>query len=224
MVNTTGNIGNVVVEKPVEGLEPSGGNTSLGHLPDVDDINQGFGNIWMQLILLMEKLRDILQTYEQEKQRYGWQISTATLHTKMDSIEEHYKAGVLSGALSILGGTLGLLGTVGATASKVPGLLEKAVSEAAVKQWAPVLASGGDVGQLTSHTLEGTGKAWSSHYTRWGDIEKAKGDFQQQMSGTYQETLTKTVQRARELMQQVLHLGSDMVGLYGQMLQALCNK
>lgn len=156
-----------------------------------------FDDIWTKLMMLAKQLRDTMQFYNQKKQMLGWGLEINTLDTRKEAIEKNYSASWRAAIGSIAGGAL----TAG------------------------FCVKGGEVGsilgqgaaQLTSGVFN-----WAAgSETRQADRERAVADLQDKGAMAYAKTLNETLDKARDIMQQMMGLGQTLVEVLSTILRAL---
>lgn len=156
-----------------------------------------FDDIWSKLLLLAKQLRDTMQFYNQTKQELAWNLEVNTLHTRMQAIDKSYVASELGAIGSIIGGgaTLGF-GLQGGESG---------------------LLLGQSVGQTSSGIFN-----WSaSSETRQSEQERSVADLQDKGAQAYVKTLNDTLEKAHEVMQQMMSLGRNLVEVLSMMLRAV---
>ncbi len=73
-----------------------------------------FDDIWMKLMELAKKLRDIMRSYNVEKQRLAQELQVNVLQTQMKTIDEAFRASMITAGGAMLSGVLTIgLGAVG---------------------------------------------------------------------------------------------------------------
>ncbi|WP_342322919.1 type III secretion system effector protein [Kosakonia sp. BYX6] len=155
-----------------------------------------FDDIWSKLLLLAKQLRDIMQFYNQKKQELGWSLEVNTLHSKMQAIDKSYVASELGAIGSIVGGTVMLgLGLQGGE-------------------------SGALLGQSIGQTSSGIFNWSASSETRQSDQQRSIADLQDKGAQAYAKTLNETLEKARDIMQQMMSLGRNLLEVVSQMLRA----
>lgn len=155
-----------------------------------------FDDIWSKLLLLAKQLRDIMQFYNQKKQELGWSLEVNTLHSKMQAIDKSYVASELGAIGSIVGGTVMLgLGLQGGE-------------------------SGALLGQSIGQTSGGIFNWSASSETRQSDQQRSIADLQDKGAQAYAKTLNETLEKARDIMQQMMSLGRNLLEVVSQMLRA----
>ncbi|EDH9214195.1 pathogenicity island 2 effector protein SseD, partial [Salmonella enterica subsp. enterica serovar Agona] len=81
-----------------------------------------FDDIWMKLMELAKKLRDIMRSYNVVKQRLGWELQVNVLQTQMKTIDEAFRASMITAGGAILSGVLTIgLGAVGGETGLIAG-------------------------------------------------------------------------------------------------------
>ncbi|ECG8588930.1 SPI-2 type III secretion system translocon protein SseD [Salmonella enterica subsp. salamae] len=187
---------NVVSTVPMTSLlAPSP--TESGGSADCDSLLMLFDDIWMKLIQLAKRLRDIMRTYNEIKQRLGWDLQVNALETQMKTIDETYKASLLTGIGSLFSGVLTLgLGAKGGEA----GLM---------------------LGQNLGHGIGGAFSLGASAAQRQSDQDGAIADLQNKGAESYGKTLTEIIEKATDIMQQMMSMGSGIVDVLAQILRSL---
>ncbi|ELJ3775219.1 SPI-2 type III secretion system translocon protein SseD [Salmonella enterica] len=155
-----------------------------------------FDDIWMKLMELAKKLRDIMRSYNVEKQRLAWELQVNVLQTQMKTIDEAFRASMITAGGAMLSGVLTIgLGAVGGET----GLIAQAVGHTA----GGVMGLGAGVAQ------------------RQSDQDKAIADLQQNRAQSYNKSLTEIMEKATEIMQQIIGVGSSLVTVLAEILRAL---
>lgn len=156
-----------------------------------------FDDIWMKLMELAKKLRDIMRSYNVEKQRLAWELQVNVLQTQMKTIDEAFRASMITAGGAMLSGVLTIgLGAVGGETGLIAG---QAVGHTA----GGVMGLGAGVAQLQS------------------DQDKAIADLQQNGAQSYNKSLTEIMEKATEIMQQIIGVGSSLVTVLAEILRAL---
>lgn len=156
-----------------------------------------FDDIWSKLLLLAKQLRDIMQSYNQKKQELGWDLEINTLHTKVQAINKSYVSSELGAVGSILGGGMML------------GLALKGGENGAL------------LGQSMGQTSSGIFNWSAGSETRQSEQLRSVADLQDKGALAYAKTLDETLEKARDVMQQMISLGHNLVEVLSQMLHAL---
>jgi len=173
------------------------GSNEAGNSDPPESMLTIFDDIWSKLLLLAKQLRDTMQFYNQTKQELAWNLEVNTLHTRMQAIDKSYVASELGAIGSIIGGgaTLGF-GLQGGESG---------------------LLLGQSVGQTSSGIFN-----WSaSSETRQSEQERSVADLQDKGAQAYVKTLNDTLEKAHEVMQQMMSLGRNLVEVLSMMLRAV---
>ncbi|EGX7605853.1 SPI-2 type III secretion system translocon protein SseD [Salmonella enterica] len=156
-----------------------------------------FDDIWMKLMELAKKLRDIMRSYNVVKQRLGWELQVNVLQTQMKTIDEAFKASMITAGGAILSGVLTIgLGSVGGETGLI-------------------------AGQAVGHTAGGVMSLGSGVAQRQSDQDKAIADLQQNGTQSYNKSLMDIMEKAGEIMQQIIGVGSSLVTVLAEILRAL---
>ncbi|EBH8661185.1 type III secretion system translocon protein SseD [Salmonella enterica subsp. enterica serovar Luke] len=156
-----------------------------------------FDDIWMKLMELAKKLRDIMRSYNVVKQRLGWELQVNVLQTQMKTIDEAFKASMITAGGAILSGVLTIgLGAVGGETGLI-------------------------AGQAVGHTAGGVMSLGSGVAQRQSDQDKAIADLQQNGTQSYNKSLMDIMEKATEIMQQIIGVGSSLVAVLAEILRAL---
>ncbi|ELW2862841.1 SPI-2 type III secretion system translocon protein SseD [Salmonella enterica] len=189
---------NVALVLPASSLlTPSSTQSPYGEGMGTESMLQLFDDIWTKLMELAKKLRDIMRNYNVVKQQLGWELQVNVLQTQMKTIDQTFKASMITAGGAILSGVLTIgLGAVGGETGLIAG---QAVGHAA----------GGVMGL-------GAGAA-----QRQSDQDKAIADLQQNGAQSYNKSLMDIMEKAAEIMQQIMGVGSSLVTVLAEMLRAL---
>lgn len=163
---------------------------------DVSDFFAMFDEIWSKLLMLAKELRDTMQFYNQKKQELSWGLEINTLQQSVKAIDDSYgaaKAGAVGGMFA------GVLTVGGAFFGE----------------------AGMTVGNATGQVANGIGSWASGSETRKADAEKAIADLQNKGAQSYAKTLDDTLLKAREIMQQMMEMGRNLVEVFSQVLRAI---
>lgn len=163
---------------------------------DANDFFAMFDEIWSKLLMLAKQLRDTMQFYNQKKQELSWGLEINTLQQSVKAIDDSYgaaKAGAIGGM------SAGVL-TVGGAFFGEAGM-----------------TVGNAMGQVTN----GIGTWASGSETRKADTEKAIAELQNKGAQSYAKTLDDTLMKAREIMQQMMDMGRNLVEVFSQVLRAI---
>lgn len=156
-----------------------------------------FDDIWTKLMELAKKLRDIMRSYNVVKQRLGWELQVNVLQTQMKTIDEAFRASMITAGGAILSGVLTIgLGAVGGETGLI-------------------------AGQAVGHTAGGVMGLGAGVAQRQSDQDKAIADLQQNGAQSYNKSLMDIMDKATEIMQQIMGVGSSLVEVLAQILQAL---
>ncbi|ECE6505723.1 pathogenicity island 2 effector protein SseD, partial [Salmonella enterica subsp. salamae] len=95
-------------------LAPSSTQSPSGERMDTDSLLMLFDEIWMKLMELAKRLRDIMRSYNVVKQRLTWELQVNVLQTQMKTIEQTFKASMITAGGAMLSGVLTIgFGAVG---------------------------------------------------------------------------------------------------------------
>ncbi|ECJ3937001.1 type III secretion system translocon protein SseD [Salmonella enterica subsp. salamae] len=178
-------------------LTPSSTQSPSGERVDTDSLLLLFDQIWMKLMELAKKLRDIMRAYNEVRQRLNWGLQVNVLQTQMKTIDQAFKASMITAGGAMLSGVL----TIGFG------------------------AAGGEIGliagQAIGHTAGGVMGLGAGVAQRQSDQDKAIADLQQTGAQSYNKSLMDILDKATEIMQQIMGVGSSLVEVLAQILQAL---
>ncbi|EDX52395.1 putative pathogenicity island effector protein [Salmonella enterica subsp. enterica serovar Newport str. CVM 21539] len=156
-----------------------------------------FDDIWMKLMELAKKLRDIMRSYNVEKQRLAWELQVNVLQTQMKTIDEAFRASMITAGGAMLSGVLTIgLGAVGGETGLI-------------------------AGQAVGHTAGGVMGLGAGVAQRQSDQDKAIADLQQNGAQSYNKSLTEIMEKSTEIMQQIIGVGSSLVTVLAEILRAL---
>lgn len=178
-------------------LTPSSSQAPSGEGMGTESMLLLFDDIWTKLMELAKKLRDIMRSYNVVKQRLGWELQVNVLQTQMKTIDQAFKASMITAAGAMLSGVL----TIGfGAAGGETGLI---------------------AGQAVGHTAGGVMGLGAGVAQRQSDQDKAIADLQQNGAQSYNKSLMDIMDKAAEIMQQIMGVGSSLVEVLAQILQAL---
>ncbi|EAA5901075.1 SPI-2 type III secretion system translocon protein SseD [Salmonella enterica] len=178
-------------------LTPSSTQSPSGERVDTDSLLLLFDQIWMKLMELAKKLRDIMRAYNEVRQRLNWGLQVNVLQTQMKTIDQAFKASMITAGGAMLSGVL----TIGfGAAGGETGLI---------------------AGQAIGHTAGGVMGLGAGVAQRQSDQNKAIADLQQNGAQSYNKSLMDILDKATEIMQQIMGVGSSLVEVLAQILQAL---
>lgn len=163
---------------------------------DANDFFAMFDEIWSKLLMLAKQLRDTMQFYNQKKQELGWSLEINTLQQSVKAIDDSYgaaKAGAIGGMFA--GGL-----TIGGAFFGEAGMT---------------------VGNAMGQAANGIGTWASGSETRKADAEKAIAELQNKGAQSYAKTLDDTLMKAREIMQQMMDMGRNLVEVFSQVLRSI---
>ena len=156
-----------------------------------------FDDIWTKLMELAKKLRDIMRSYNVVKQRLGWELQVNVLQTQMKTIDEAFRASMITAGGAMLSGVLTIgLGAVGGETGLI-------------------------AGQAVGHTAGGVMGLGAGVAQRQSDQDKAIVDLKQNGAQSYNKSLTEMMEKATEIMQQIIGVGSSLVTVLAEILRAL---
>lgn len=178
-------------------LTPSSTPSPSGEGMDTESMLLLFDDIWMKLMELAKKLRDIMRSYNVEKQRLAWELQVNVLQTQMKTIDEAFRASMITAGGAMLSGVLTIgLGAVGGETGLI-------------------------AGQAVGHTAGGVMGLGAGVAQRQSDQDKAIADLQQNGAQSYNKSLTEIMEKATEIMQQIIGVGSSLVTVLAEILRAL---
>ncbi|EEJ5117176.1 SPI-2 type III secretion system translocon protein SseD [Salmonella enterica] len=178
-------------------LTPSSTQSPSGERVDTDSLLLLFDQIWMKLMELAKKLRDIMRAYNEVRQQLNWGLQVNVLQTQMKTIDQAFKASMITAGGAMLSGVL----TIGfGAAGGETGLI---------------------AGQAIGHTAGGVMGLGAGAAQRQSDQDKAIADLQQNGAQSYNKSLMDIMDKATEIMQQIMGVGSSLVEVLAQILQAL---
>ncbi|EOD2160134.1 SPI-2 type III secretion system translocon protein SseD [Salmonella enterica subsp. enterica serovar Brandenburg] len=178
-------------------LTPSSSQAPSGEGMGTESMLLLFDDIWTKLMELAKKLRDIMRSYNVVKQRLGWELQVNVLQTQMKTIDQAFKASMITAGGAILSGVLTIgLGTVGGETGLI-------------------------AGQAVGHTAGGVMGLGAGVAQRQSDQDKAIADLQQNGAQSYNKSLMDIMEKAAEIMQQIIGVGSSLVTVLAEILRAL---
>ncbi|MEM0568656.1 SPI-2 type III secretion system translocon protein SseD [Salmonella enterica] len=178
-------------------LTPSSTQSPSGERVDTDSLLLLFDEIWMKLMELAKKLRDIMRAYNEVRQQLNWGLQVNVLQTQMKTIEQTFKASMITAGGAMLSGALTIgFGAVGGETGLI-------------------------AGQAMGHTAGGVMGLGAGVAQRQSDQNKAIADLQQNGAQSYNKSLMDILDKATEIMQQIMGVGSSLVEVLAQILQAL---
>ncbi|ASE00037.1 SPI-2 type III secretion system translocon protein SseD [Salmonella enterica] len=178
-------------------LTPSSSQAPSGEGMGTESMLLLFDDIWTKLMELAKKLRDIMRSYNVVKQRLGWELQVNVLQTQMKTIDQAFKASMITAGGAILSGVLTIgLGAVGGETGLI-------------------------AGQAVGHTAGGVMGLWAGVAQRQSDQDKAIADLQQNGAQSYNKSLMDIMEKAAEIMQQIIGVGSSLVTVLAEILRAL---
>lgn len=189
---------NVALVLPVPSLlTPSSSQAPSGEGMGTESMLLLFDDIWTKLMELAKKLRDIMRSYNVVKQRLGWELQVNVLQTQMKTIDQAFKASMITAGGAILSGVLTIgLGAVGGETGLI-------------------------AGQAVGHTAGGVMGLGAGVAQRQSDQDKAIADLQQNGAQSYNKSLMDIMEKAAEIMQQIIGVGSSLVTVLAEILRAL---
>ncbi|EIK4076871.1 SPI-2 type III secretion system translocon protein SseD [Salmonella enterica] len=189
---------NVTLVLPASSLlTPSSTQFPYGEGMGTESMLQLFDDIWTKLMELAKKLRDIMRNYNVVKQQLGWELQVNVLQTQMKTIDQTFKASMITAGGAILSGVLTIgLGAVGGETGLI-------------------------AGQAVGHTAGGVMGLGAGAAQRQSDQDKAIADLQQNGAQSYNKSLMDIMEKAAEIMQQIMGVGSSLVTVLAEMLRAL---
>ncbi|EAY0429730.1 SPI-2 type III secretion system translocon protein SseD [Salmonella enterica] len=169
----------------------------FGERVDFESLLLLFDKIWMTLLELAKKLRDIMRSYNEVRQKLSWELQVNALQTQMQAIDKTCEASILTGVGSCLSGVLTMgFGAVGGE-------------------------SGVIFGQGVGHTAMGGFSLGAGIVQRQGDQEGAIAGLQQTGAQSYSKNMMDIMEKALEIMRQIMGMGMSLVEVLAQMLQSL---
>ncbi|EMS0913977.1 SPI-2 type III secretion system translocon protein SseD [Salmonella enterica] len=178
-------------------LAPSSAQSQSGERVDTESLLLLFDVIWTKLIELAKKLRDIMRTYNETRQRLTWELQVNVLQTQMKTIDQAFKASMITAGGTMFSGVLTIgLGAAGGETGLI-------------------------LGQAMGHTAGGVMGLGAGVAQRQSDQDKAIAELQQNGANSYNKNLMDIMEKAVEIMQQIMGMGTSMVDILAQMLRAL---
>ncbi|EAT1903889.1 SPI-2 type III secretion system translocon protein SseD [Salmonella enterica] len=178
-------------------LAPSSAQSQSGERVDTESLLLLFDVIWTKLIELAKKLRDIMRTYNETRQRLTWELQVNVLQTQMKTIDQAFKASMITAGGAMFSGVLTIgLGAAGGETGLI-------------------------LGQAMGHTAGGVMGLGAGVAQRQSDQDKAIAELQQNGANSYNKSLMDIMEKAVEIMQQIMGMGTSMVDILAQMLRAL---
>ncbi|ECG1334915.1 SPI-2 type III secretion system translocon protein SseD [Salmonella enterica subsp. indica] len=178
-------------------LTTSSTQSPSGERMDTESMLLLFDDIWTKLMELAKKLRDIMRSYNVVKQRLGWELQVNVLQTQMKTIDQAFKASMITAGGAMLSGVLTIgFGAVGGETGLI-------------------------AGQAVGHTAGGVMGLGASVAQRQSDQDKAIADLQQTGAQSYNKSLMDIMDKAAEIMQQIMGVGSSLVAVLAEILRAL---
>ncbi|HEH8860037.1 TPA: SPI-2 type III secretion system translocon protein SseD [Salmonella enterica] len=178
-------------------LTPSSSQAPSGEGMGTESMLLLFDDIWTKLMELAKKLRDIMRSYNVVKQRLGWELQVNVLQTQMKTIDQAFKASMITAGGAILSGVLTIgLGAVGGETGLI-------------------------AGQAVGHTAGGVMGLGAGVAQRQSDQDKAIAYLQQNGAQSYNKSLMDIMEKAAEIMQQIIGVGSSLVTVLAEILRAL---
>ncbi|EAT3172181.1 SPI-2 type III secretion system translocon protein SseD [Salmonella enterica] len=178
-------------------LAPSSAQSQSGERVDTESLLLLFDVIWTKLIELAKKLRDIMRTYNETRQRLTWELQVNALQTQMKTIDQAFTASMITAGGAMCSGVLTIgLGAAGGETGLI-------------------------LGQAMGHTAGGVMGLGAGVAQRQSDQDKAIADLQQNGANSYNKSLMDIMDKAVEIMQQIMGMGTSMVDILAQMLRAL---
>ncbi|EOX8444300.1 SPI-2 type III secretion system translocon protein SseD [Salmonella enterica] len=178
-------------------LTPSSSQSPSGEGMGTESMLLLFDDIWTKLMELAKKLRDIMRSYNVVKQRLGWELQVNVLQTQMKTIDQAFKASMITAGGAMLSGVLTIgFGAVGGETGLI-------------------------AGQAVGHTAGGVMGLGASVAQRQSDQDKAIADLQQTGAQSYNKSLMDIMDKAAEIMQQIMGVGSSLVAVLAEILRAL---
>ncbi|EDW2258959.1 SPI-2 type III secretion system translocon protein SseD [Salmonella enterica] len=178
-------------------LTPSSTPSPSGERMGTESMLLLFDDIWTKLMELAKKLRDIMRSYNEVKQRLAWDLQVNALQTQMKTIDEAFKASMITACGAMLSGVLTIgLGAVGGESGLI-------------------------AGQATGHTVGGVMGLGAGVAQRQSDQDKAIAELQENGAQSYNKCLTDIMEKAAEIMQQIMGVGASLVAVLAEILRAL---
>lgn len=188
---------NVALVLPAPSLLTPSSSQASGEGMGTESMLLLFDDIWTKLMELAKKLRDIMRSYNVVKQRLGWELQVNVLQTQMKTIDQAFKASMITAGGAILSGVLTIgLGAVGGETGLI-------------------------AGQAVGHTAGGVMGLGAGVAQRQSDQDKAIADLQQNGAQSYNKSLMDIMEKAAEIMQQIIGVGSSLVSVLAEILRAL---
>ncbi|EDT1519351.1 SPI-2 type III secretion system translocon protein SseD [Salmonella enterica subsp. enterica serovar Braenderup] len=144
-----------------------------------------------------EQIQKAIEQEDVEKQRLAWELQVNVLQTQMKTIDEAFRASMITAGGAMLSGVLTIgLGAVGGETGLI-------------------------AGQAVGHTAGGVMGLGAGVAQRQSDQDKAIADLQQNGAQSYNKSLTEIMEKATEIMQQIIGVGSSLVTVLAEILRAL---
>ena len=167
----------------------------------MDAISQ-INDLMLKLAEMFKKLRNVLQDYNVKQQQLGWDVQIAAMDDKRSAIDKACEASILTGALEIAGGVIGIVGVglsgkFGDAATHMSGAFSKGI--------------------------EGTGKVVGANMSKEAELERTIGDFKASNAQSYIKGVNDLNDKAKQISEQMRSLIKDLVELHGRISAAVHN-
>ncbi|EBD2616002.1 SPI-2 type III secretion system translocon protein SseD [Salmonella enterica] len=176
---------------------PSSTQSQSGGGGDIEILFQLFDKIWETLIELAKKLRNIMRDYNEVRQKLNWELQINAVKTQMETIDQTFKASMFNATGAMLSGVLTV--GFGATGGET-GLI---------------------LGQAVGHTSGGIMGLGAGVAQRQSDQDKAIAELQQSGAQSYNKTLMDIMDKAGDIMHQIMGMGASLVEVLAHILQSL---
>lgn len=176
---------------------PSSTQSQSGGGEDIEILFQLFDKIWETLIELAKKLRNIMRDYNEVRQKLNWELQINAVKTQMETIDQTFKASMINATGAMLSGVLTV--GFGATGGET-GLI---------------------LGQAVGHTSGGIMGLGAGVAQRQSDQDKAIAELQQSGAQSYNKTLMDIMDKAGDIMHQIMGMGASLVEVLAHILQSL---
>lgn len=163
--------------------------------------------IMVQMQDLLEELRNMMQEYSQSQSDLGWEIQMAGIKEKKAGIDDAYDA-AMKGAWATIGS--GALSMVGSTIGAIGGASSNSMTQHISKSASALLDAGGKV-------TEGGLKLDLAEDTKNADKKRADGDLIMTGAQQYGKNISELRDLIQQVRQQLQSLTKDLVEVKAKM-------
>jgi len=157
--------------------------------------------LMVKMSALLQQMRDMQQDYSIRQQELGYQQQVAALAEKRSSIAKNYEAASGAAIASIVGGVMGVFGSLAGGGKGMESLTQ--------------------LGSMAGKTCEGIGQAVSADKSSQAQLLQTQGEFMSASADEYRTGMRKVADAAIECSRQMRETTQQLVDLHARLAAAV---